>query len=527
MKRVLVIAHREELIYQAVGHAKAAGLKAGIEMGSLKSGVEPVVVATVQTLVARRKCKICTGAGCPACDDRGFNHRMEKFDPWKFEAVIIDEAHHSPAKTWRQVIKHFRQNDELKLLMVTATPQRSDGIGMWNVVDTCAYEMALKEAICEGWLCPIRQRFIEVTGLDLSRVTNKPGGDLKDGELERAFLSEDDEERDKMLHEIARPSIEQANGRPLLIFAAGVQHAHELTAACNAYDGVNAECVVGDTDKAERKRIIERYKTGETNVLAGCGVFTEGFDAPATEVVAMARPTKSLSFYLQCIGRGTRPLPGVVDGIDTAEGRREAIAQSEKPAAIILDFVGNSGNHKLVSVADALAGEAVDPHDLDEAIDAAKDSQSPEDMEELLQKAKEARERREKLAEEAARKRVSTQNRAETIDYSATDVDLFGGREFDPYTDYTPERGGASPAQVNYLIGLGMKPEHAVNTTKNQASGIINERRNRTGGEFRITGGKHRGKRLADTPRGYQDWIVKTDAFKAAKHVIKYREKGK
>lgn len=520
MKRVLVLAHREELIYQAVSHAKRAGVSAGIEMGELRCRNESVVVATVQTLVAKRKCKVCQGGGCPECDNKGFRYRMEKFDPFMFDALIVDEGHHATARTYRQVLKYFQQNDELRTLLVTATPQRSDGIGLWNVVDTCAYEMGLKHAIEQGWLCPIRQRFIQVHGLDLSAVKTKAGGDLADGELERQFLGETDAERERLLHEVAKPAVEEANGKPLLIFSAGVRHAAELTAACNAYDGINAECVVGETNKEERRKIIERYKSGETNVLVGCGVFTEGFDAPATEVVAMARPTKSLSLYLQCIGRGTRPLPGIVDGKDTAEERCEAIANSNKPHCIVLDFCGNAGDHKLISVADCLAGDAVDPSDLEEAVAQAKESSEPVDMEELLEKAKAAREERQRLAEEA-RKKLSTKNKAENCQYTAEDVDLFGGNPFDAISSYVPERGGASQGQVKYLVRLGVRPETAMKCSRNQAGAMIEKLSKQTGGDYILRGGKHRGKKLKDTPAGYRRWLLETNAMGAAEHVRK------
>lgn len=521
--RVLVLAHREELIYQAVAHAERAGLEAGVEMGPLRCHNQDVVVATVQTLVARRRCFTCRGTGCPECAGDGYFHRMERFDPMSFQAVIIDEGHHATARTYRKVISYFRRNPELKVLLVTATPQRSDGVGMWNVVDTCAYQMELKTAIQEGWLCPIRQRFVQVKDLDLSRVPTKAGGDLADGELERVFLGTSDSERERLLHEVAKPSIEQAGGRPLLIFAAGVRHATELAAACNAYDGVQAECVVGDTRKDERRQIIERYKQGVTNVLTGCGVFTEGFDAPATEVIAMARPTNSLSLYLQCIGRGTRPLPGVVDGVPTAKQRRSAIEDSGKPHCIVLDFAGNSGKHKLVSVLDALAGSSVACDDYQDAIETAKESGEVVDMEELLEKARQAREQRELLAQQTRQERLSTQQRADRCSYQAEDVDLFAGDSFDPMANFKARPGGATERQVRYLIRLGVSPETAKAVSKNQARGMIDRLRGETGGDFRITGGKYQGRRLSEVPHSYQEWLLKEDAFGAAEHVRKMR----
>lgn len=510
MKRILVLAHREELIYQAVGHARAANLTAGIEMGTHRAKREDVVVSTVQTLNASGKCRACSGTGedCCYCDGKGKVKRMTKFDPWEFGLVITDEGHHGTAKSYRSVYTYFKQNKDIRFLFVTATPKRADGDGLHSVCDSVAYRMELNDAIREGWLCPIRQRFVTVDGLDLSRVKTKAGGDLADGELERAFLGETDVEEEKLLHAIAKPTIDEAGGKQGIVFAAGVDHAMKLTAAFNAYDGVSAELILGTTDKDERRRIVERFKNGDTQFLINVGVATEGFDCPSAAVVAVARPTKSESLYLQMIGRGTRPLPGIVDGPESADERREAIAASNKPVCVVLDFVGNSGNHKLVSVVDVLAGQFVKPVDLEEALRIAKREQKPVDMEELLEKAKAAREAKEKKKEEQRRQRLMTQHKADSADYTATDVDLFNGSSFDPFTDYEPTPFGATPKQVNYLITLGVSPEKAVTFTKAQAGKVIDKlQREQIGGKYRMPFGKHKGKTLSELPSKYIGWM--------------------
>jgi len=507
MKRVLILAHREELIYQAVGHAKNAGYEAGVEMGVNRAKREPVVCSTVQTLNSIGKCRWCGGLGCEMCDNKGKAFRMTKFDPWEFGLVITDEAHHGTAVTYRRIYEHFNQNAACKFLFVTATPKRSDDIGMHNICDSVAYKMDLKTAISEGWLCPIRQRFIKVEGLSLAACrTNRAKGDLSDSDVEHAFLGDTPEDEERLLHEVAGPTVQEANGQPTLVFAAGVAHAQKLTAAFNAYDGVTAECVIGTTDKDERKRIIARYKNRETQVLVGCGVFTEGFDAPGTVIVAIARPTASESLYLQEIGRGTRTLPGVVDGIATAEERREAIANSDKPHCVVLDFVGDSGRHKLISVADVLAGEDCEEADLSTAIQEAYEAGEAVDMEELIEKAKESRERKEKEAEQ--RRRMRTKHRAENLQYTAEDVDLFGGRPFNAYVDYQPSGPeAATQKQVDLLLRFGLKAETATRYSKKQAFSVITNLKKAKGGEFRITFGKHKGKKLKDLPSGYLRWM--------------------
>lgn len=509
MGRVMILAHRKELIAQAKAHAEAAGVTCDIEMASSRASKDcHVVAASVQTLNAGAKCFQCEGINsseCHICDGVGRLKRMTRFDPRDFGLVITDEGHHATAESYMDVYTWFGSNRDNKRLFVTATPERADGNGLHNVCESVAYEMDLRTAIEEGWLCPIRQQFIEVDGLDLSRVSTRKG-DLADGELERAFIGEDDIEQEKLLHAIAKPVLEIANGQQFIVFATGVKHAELLQAAFNAYNA-RVETILGHTDPFERVEIVKKLKEGTTQGLVNCGVATEGFDCPAVAVVAIARPTKSRSLYMQMIGRGTRPLPGVVDGPETAEDRRQAISSSSKPICTVLDFVGNSGNHKLVSVLDVLAGNSVDARDIEQAIRLAKSSASAEDMEELAEKAKKAREEKER--EEEEKRKLSTHRKADAVEMRAVDVDLFDGEKFDAFRDYTPDSPhAATQKQVAFLIKLGVSPEKATSVSKRQAGAIIDSMQKRSGGEHIITFGKYAGKSIQQIPRPYLQWML-------------------
>lgn len=429
--RAMVLAHRDELCIQAVAHAKNAGLTVGLEKADITCGREAVVISSIQTQSKVSKCRDCFGEGCDYCDGIGRVARMQKFDPFKFGLLIIDEAHHATANSYRMVMEWYRKNPQLKILLVTATPKRSDKIGLHNVCDSVAYEMQLKHAIDEGWLVPVRQRFVNVESVDLSKVSTSDG-DLAASGVERAFLGDCDEEEEKLLHAIAKPTLDQACGKPVLVFSAGQEHAKKLTAAFSAYNGVRAEMVIDSTDKRERPKIIERFKRGETQVLVNCMVFTEGFDAPATAVIANARPTKSENLLLQIIGRGTRPLPGIVDGPETAEERKEAIAKSDKPHMVLLDFVGNSGRHKIKTVFDLLAGDDCDPLDIESALKEAKASDVEVDVEKLIEDAKTKREEAKLKQEQDRLKRSSTRHKADNAVYDAIEIDLFGSSGWKP-----------------------------------------------------------------------------------------------
>lgn len=435
----------------------------------------------------------------------GFVYDIEVADTHNYVANGLLSSN-STADSYMDVYSWFGRNEGNKRLFVTATPERADGNGLHNVCESVAYEMQLRTAIDDGWLVPIRQQFIEVAGLDLSRVSTRQG-DLADGELERAFLGEDDADQERMLHAIAKPVLDISAGQQFIVFASGVKHAELLLAAFNAYDGSRVEMILGSTEAFERQRIVARLKSGVTQGLVNVGVATEGFDCPAVAVVAIARPTKSTPLYLQMIGRGTRPLPGVVDGPATPEARKSAIEMSAKQTCLVLDFVGNSGRHKLVSVVDVLAGADVDERDVETAIRLAKKSDVAQDMDALLEKAKTAREAKERAAEE--KRKLSTHRKADYADVRTTDVDLFGGRKFDAFQDYTPSHpNAASQAQVNYLVKLGVSPAKAINVSKGQAGAMITAMKNRVGGEFVIPFGKHAGKPINQIPAGYLSWMI-------------------
>jgi superfamily II DNA or RNA helicase len=171
-------------------------------------------------------------------------------------------------------------------------------------------------------------------------------------------------EYEQTLHEIAAPTLEIAGTRKCLVFAASVAHAERLAEIFSRHREGCARWVCGTTPREERRQLFSDYARGRFQILVNVGVATEGFDDPGIEVVVMARPTKSRSLYAQMIGRGTRPLPGVIDdgrhmhSVDLF--RRQAILESAKPHVEVVDFVGNAGRHRLVSCVDILGGNHSD-----------------------------------------------------------------------------------------------------------------------------------------------------------------------
>jgi len=363
-KRALVLAHREELIWQARDKIEqATGIPVEIEMADLSARTSlfhrtPVVVATVQTMISGKSLK-----------------RMGRFKPEDFGVVIIDEAHHATSKSYRQIIDYFKQNPELKILGVTATPDRADKEALGQIFESVAFEYEILDGIEDGWLVDVTQQFFQVKTMDFSEVRTT-AGDLNGADLAAVM------EAEKNIAGVCHPVLEVAyalnpktlstipvnqwteyltslrrTARRSIVFTASVAQAEACCNILNRAVPKVAEWVCGKTPKDDRRDLLKRFSTGQTNIVVNCGVLTEGFDNPAVEVIFMARPTKSRSLYCQMVGRSTRPLPGIVDSLPTADERKNAIKASSKPWCRIIDFVGNSGRHKLITCFDILGGK--------------------------------------------------------------------------------------------------------------------------------------------------------------------------
>jgi superfamily II DNA or RNA helicase len=336
-RRVLFLGHREELIFQGARSIfEHTGLDTQIEMADMWAdstlfGSGQVVVSTIQTQVAGKSC------------------RMTRFDPFEFGLIIVDEAHHVTAGSYRRVLDHYKKNPELKILCLTATPDRADEEALGQVIDSVAFDYKILDAIADGYLVPVEQQMVTIQGLDFSHVRTT-AGDLNGADLAAVM------EAEKNLHGVASATLDIIGERKAIVFAVTVKQAETYAEIFNRHRPGLAAWVCGKTPKPERHETFRKFAMGETRILCNVGITTEGWDEPSVEVVVMARPTKSRSLYSQCVGRGTRTLAGVIDGLHTAEERRAAIAGSLKPSMCVLDFAGNAGRHKLVTTADILGG---------------------------------------------------------------------------------------------------------------------------------------------------------------------------
>ena len=307
--RVLVVAHRKELLEQLALTLRRFGLTVGIERAEQRvdpAALPDVVVASIQTMQGRR---------------------LASFPPDAFALVVIDEAHHAVAKTYRTMLDYF---SGARVLGVTATPDRADGVGLRHGFASEAYRMELGDGIKAGWLAPLEVRTVMVEHADISRVRTV-AGELVAAEVEQALVNE------QALDEVATPLAELAGGRQTLAFVAGVKQAHELARVLREY-GVKAAAVDGSMSSKERATVLADYRDKRVQVVCNAMLLTEGYDCPETSCIALVRPTRARGLLVQMIGRGTR----------LAEG---------KASCLVLDFVpGRTGSIRLAAPADALAG---------------------------------------------------------------------------------------------------------------------------------------------------------------------------
>lgn len=313
---VLVIAHRQELVEQAREKISAwCNDVVAVEMADRRElsdhsfvrpdGTRPkIAVASIQTL----------------------QKRMAQLPRNAFKIVVVDEAHHATADSYRKVIDHF----DAYLLGVTATPDRSDRVPLGEVFSTVAFEYDVRTAIKDGWLCPIRSFLVE-TQADFSHV-RKVAGELATRDVEDVLTQE------LHLAEIAEPIVKERGDRPAIVFAASVAHAYALQRVLNekAGDPSFAAAVDGAVSFVERAPVLQRFREGHHKVLVNCSLFTEGFDVPEIALVAIARPVLSRAFYAQMVGRGTR----------ISKGKKDLL---------VLDFVPQNCRHSLAQAVDIFA----------------------------------------------------------------------------------------------------------------------------------------------------------------------------
>lgn len=287
-KRTLILAHREELIQQACDKFKLYWPE--VDIGICKAEKEDtrnqIIIGSVQSCSRDKRLELLKESG--------------------FDVLMIDEAHHAAAESYRKIIDGLGfRHDRYKLLLgVTATPHRADKQSLSDIFEKTTYSRSILTMIKAGYLSPAIGRKI-LTNFSLKGVRTH-NGDFSIDDLSQAVNTP---ERNSFVAEKYKT---YAASRKGVAFCADVEHCKALAKAFDQA-GIKAKAIYGEMPSDERRQMLEDLKHGHIQVATSCGVLTEGFDEPSISCIAMARPTKSQSLYTQCIGRGLRLWPGKQD----------------------------------------------------------------------------------------------------------------------------------------------------------------------------------------------------------------------
>ena len=273
-KRTLILAHREELIDQAIAKLKAAtGIVAEKEKAEFRaSNMAPVVVASVQSMI----------------------RRLDNWPSDHFGLVVADEAHHSISESWRTVLDHFTS---AKILGVTATPDRGDKRDLGDFYQNIAHEVSLLDLIKGRFLCPITIKSVPLE-INLSAV-KQTAGDYDAAGLDSVLAPYFDS--------IADSIKTHAANRKTLVFLPLIATSKAFTEVCLNH-GLLAEHVDGYDD--DRKDKLARFARRDFDILCNAMLLTEGYDDPSIDCIVNLRPTRSRPLYAQLCGRGTRICEG-------------------------------------------------------------------------------------------------------------------------------------------------------------------------------------------------------------------------
>lgn len=291
--RTCILVHRRELLDQASGSLVSLGVEhARISAGSAVTMDAMVHVASVQTLA----------------------RRLDTLPADYFRLLIVDECHHSNAGTWEKVINHF---SSAKLLGVSATPIRTDGRGLGEYYDSMVHGPDPVWLTENGFLAPAKY-YAPPCQVDAGKL-HTLGGDYRMDEAAAQMG------KAAVMGDVIEHYRRFLPGGTAIAFCCSIKHAESTAAAFNEA-GIVAASIDGRMDTETRRGLLDDLGSGAIKVLTSASLVGEGVDVPSVNGCIMLRPTMSVGWYLQMVGRCLRPSPG-------------------KQTAVIIDHVGNALRH--------------------------------------------------------------------------------------------------------------------------------------------------------------------------------------
>ena len=282
---VLFLAPRRELIYQVSEKLDESGVSHGV----MKAGEPRYMFANVQV------------ASMDTLHARGI--RNETMILPKADIVMVDEAHLSVAPTRKEILSSY---PDAIIIGLTATPARGDGKGLGEIYDDLVLSWPIRKLTDQGFLVPVR--YFAPSKPDLAGLKlNKDGDYVVKGLSERV-------DNPQLVGDVVHNWFRLAKNKKTVVFCTTRSHSRHI---CDEFKsrGIKAEHVDGETPNDERKDILDRVRSGETQVLCNVFVATYGLDIPSLECAVLARPTRNIALYLQTVGRILRPFEGKTEAI--------------------------------------------------------------------------------------------------------------------------------------------------------------------------------------------------------------------
>lgn len=321
--RAIVVTPLTSLVSQTASRLRLRGVACGVEQGAMHSE-ENVTVASYKSLISR--------------------DRYQKFID-KCAIVVVDESHMNYSKRALEILSAFREAGA-KIVGMTASPDRMSGDPLTEFYGPVPYFYTLQQAVEDGWLVPPKVWLTVAGELDLSQF------DQGDGDYSAAKLAKE-MARDANVQTVANLVLQHHEGEPSVVFCQGIMQAERVRQVLTR-GGLEAAIVHSRMDDADRFRHLGLFENGDLNVILNVGCLMTGWDSPIVRKLFCCKPTRSRAQHQQAIGRGTRPLPGVIDGLATAEQRRRAIAESDKPHFEIFDLVDCTRHNDLITAVESL-----------------------------------------------------------------------------------------------------------------------------------------------------------------------------
>lgn len=498
----LFLADTDELCAQPrATFARIFKIHAAVEKaGNRASLMADVVVGSAQTLMREE--------------------RLRRIPADHFKYIVVDEAHRGSDRN-KKITDYFQQ---AKVMGLTATAFRKNLADLSNYYEHVAFEMGMFDLMDEGYIAPLKVLTLPVK-VDISQVHQK-NGDYDEHELDTTIAP--------YYEEICRLILEHAKDRQIVAFLPLIKSSQEFVTIARSM-GIDARHIDGKSE--DRKYLLNQFAKGQFQLLSNSSLLTTGWDCPRCDCLLNLAPTRSAGLFRQKVGRIGRVLPGVIDGLEIKEDRKEAIARSAKPDALILDLLWQTEKFNLQGPADLIAANSTERDAIQRQLAGMSDAG---DLQEVTAEVQEAHEQRLKAALEAAAKRRSQFNDA--INLVAA---MLHGRQV---TNYEPvmtwEAQPVTAKQKEWLAKQGMDPESgvdrghvsafmnlifgrkkaglcshravealekmgvadAISMTKAQAFDVLH-------GNYPISFGKHSkgGMPLRAIPIGYWEWCLKPE----------------